>query len=212
MEMPHWKFPRERTAIRHPHNLSIAASRALTERVIRPYSIILDYGCGRGDDVRQLINKWYHIKGWEPRTRPELEKLLESMCKGMQIPKAFWPKTSDPTHPTEKVNVVLLSNVINVIEDVKERRETLKKAFFLATESLVITAYGDGKGKKWGDGVVTRIGTFQKPYAPLGFQRFIRNTLRIFAGDMWFHPKHNLAFVFTKQFDRATRKALGCRL
>jgi len=118
----------------------------------------------------------------------------------------------EPARPGFKMNVVLLSNVINVIEDVKERRQELKYAFFLATEALVITAYGESKGKKWGDGVVTRIGTFQKPYSQIGFQRFVRNTLRIFAGDMWFHPRHNLAFVFTKQFDRATRKALGCRL
>lgn len=188
--MRDWKFPREKTAIHHPGNLSVAASRAVYHQmIVKKSSIVLDYGCGHGDDVRILREKGYRwVSGWDPGFLSAKAQVLQAMG------------TLNVGHlPRHPANVVLLSNVINVIEDPQERKDVLLHAFGLATECLVVTSYNESTGRKWGDGIVTSKGTFQKPYTRDGFRRFIRRVLGRKAGRIDFHSSANLAFVYTKE-------------
>lgn len=192
MGLKHWKFPREKTAIHHPNNLSVAASRGIKAGIIKPCSIILDYGCGYGDDVRQLkMLGYHHVTGWDPRTETRSAfKAITEMYLGIYLANAC---------PRPVANVVILSNVINVIEDPEERHCVLLDALSRATECLIVTAYNGSSGKKWGDGVVTRMGTFQKPYSKAGFRRVIQGTLGKVCKKIEWHPHANLAFVWKKE-------------
>ena len=62
-----------------------------------------------------------------------------------------------------------LGYVLNVIEDIQERTQTLRAAWQLCRRVLVVAAriaVGDGGhfGAAYGDGVLTRLGTFHKLY------------------------------------------------
>lgn len=76
---------------------------------------VLDYGCGKGDDVRELEAHGVNVYGWDPTHRPEGKVA-----------------TSD---------IVNLGYVLNVIEDTKERAETLRRAYhhaqFLSKSDIV---------------------------------------------------------------------------
>lgn len=101
----------------------------------------MDYGCGRGGDVRRLLEAGYDCSGWDPVHRPE----------GDRRPAA----------------VVNLGYVVNVIEDPGERVETLRRAWSLAEQVLVVSGrLVDERPARAGpdhaDGVLTRLGTFQK--------------------------------------------------
>jgi DNA phosphorothioation-associated putative methyltransferase len=66
--------------------------------------------------------------------------------------------------------VVLLTYVLNVIENPAERRETLLRAWDLAKSALVVSARlkwerNQIKGTEYGDGILTRRRTFQHLYA-----------------------------------------------
>jgi DNA phosphorothioation-associated putative methyltransferase len=180
MGLKHWRFPREKTAIHHPRVFSIAASWAIREKIITPDTIVLDYGCGHRDDVALFHSYGFPwVQGWDP-----------AFVSG--------------TFPLRPANVVILSNVINVIEDVEERRRVLRSAFDLATRALVVTSYNQATGKKWGDGVVTSTGTFQKPYSNAGFRRFIWNVFGktcICKKVVWksFGGRANIAAIWRKE-------------
>nr|WP_256476120.1 DNA phosphorothioation-associated putative methyltransferase [Siccirubricoccus soli] len=102
---------------------------------------VLDYGCGRGDDVRALRAAGVAATGWDPHFAPE--------------------------EPLEPADVVNLGFVLNVIEDSVERAQTLSRAFALARRvlSVAVMQPGDGRGgggREYADGVLTRRGTFQR--------------------------------------------------
>lgn len=167
-----WETPRERTAIRRPQKPSrgVRYLLDLDPRLQRDTSI-LDYGCGYGYDVGHLLENGYHYaRGWDPFYRPDTTPTI--------------------LVPTE---VVLLSNVINVIENPKQRRDVLKYAFELAEQMLIVTASGHGKGDPYRDGVLTRIGTFQKPYTPAEFRTYVTSVLGK-TGSITF-PEANMAVV-----------------
>jgi DNA phosphorothioation-associated putative methyltransferase len=113
----------------------------LSDGLLERDSTFFDYGCGRGGDVRRLQDLGYTANGWDPAHAPDAPK-----CKA---------------------KVVNLGYVVNVIEDVKERRLALIRAWELAEEVLVVSARLDweasgSQGKVYGDGIVTKTGTFQK--------------------------------------------------
>ena len=117
---------------------------ALTDGLIGPTTTVFDYGCGLGDDVRYLGMRGIPSWGWDPEHQREVA-LTEA-------------------------RIVNLGYVVNVIEDMDERVECLKRAWSFAQGALIVSARlaADTTDLKptgtYGDGMVTSIGTFQKFY------------------------------------------------
>jgi DNA phosphorothioation-associated putative methyltransferase len=120
---------------------------------------LFDYGCGRGGDLRRLTELGIECAGWDPLHAPTAE-----------------PRPAD---------VVNLGYVINVIETLGERAETLRNAWGLARKVLVVSARlrGELAGTKplgdYGDGVVTQRGTFQKFFEQGELREWIQATLAV---------------------------------
>ena len=116
---------------------------------------LFDYGCGRGDDIRGLINNGIEAQGWDPYFSP-----------------------NNAIHRAPLVN---LGFVINVIEDFDERIEALAHAYSLAETVLVVSVMIDNnnavKGRFYNDGIVTQRGTFQKYYTQSEIGAFIEEVL-----------------------------------
>lgn len=73
---------------------------------------VFDYGCGRGDDVRGLLENSLQAGGWDPYYAPD--------------------------QPITSADIVNLGFVVNVIEDFDERVEALQRAYSLARQVLVV--------------------------------------------------------------------------
>src|SRR5690606_15099125 len=117
---------------------------------------LLDYGCGKGDDLRELEAHGVECMGWDPVHRPDTDM--------------------------ETCDIVNLGFVINVIEEVQERKSTLLKAYSYAQKFLIVSAMlGNEKiferFKPYKDGVITSRNTFQKYYFQGELQNFIEATL-----------------------------------
>lgn len=128
---------------------------ALRDRIIRPGVTVLDYGCGRGDDVRILRELGYEAIGWDPE-----------YC---------------PSPPPKAADVVNFGYVLNVIADPEERAMALSRAYDLASEVLVVSAYvHNGSSTKTkiarphGDGHITGRGQFQKLYYHKELDEYIK--------------------------------------
>src|SRR5262245_2535706 len=135
-------IPRHRTALKRT-DLSRPAKCALRDGLISPETSVLDYGCGHGGDVALLGAQGIVVAGWDP-----------VLC---------------PDRPVQEADVVQLGYVINVIEDPRERAETLARSWGLCRRLMVVAAQVqvDAPGQAsvaFGDGVLTGIGTFQKFY------------------------------------------------
>ena len=118
---------------------------------------ILDYGCGRGDDLRELEAHGLTINGWDPVHNPE------GIC----------PR-SDITN---------LGFVLNVIEEQEERAETLKRAYQHTNKLLVVSVMLLNENKigqftPYKDGVITQRNTFQKYYTQTQIHDYIAQTLK----------------------------------
>lgn len=117
---------------------------------------LFDYGCGKGDDLRGLIDNGIRAVGWDP----------------------YYAPTADVV-PAQIVN---LGFVINVIEDPAERREALQRAYALAEEVLVVSAMiaseNPQKGTLYGDGVLTSRATFQKYYNQSELHEYLAESLK----------------------------------
>jgi DNA phosphorothioation-associated putative methyltransferase len=79
--------------------------------------------------------------------------------------------------------VVNLGFVLNVIEAPDERLETLRDAWSICRKLLIVAARiagGDwlATGGQYGDGVVTRLGTFQKLYGQSELREYIQAVLQ----------------------------------
>lgn len=116
---------------------------------------LFDYGCGKGDDLRNLRENSLFVNGWDPHYFPESEKLA--------------------------ADLVNLGFVINVIEDFQERETALKNAYSLAHKVLVVSAMllnqNAYNGEKLNDGVRTQRNTFQKYYSQSELKEFVEETL-----------------------------------
>ncbi|MFJ9691506.1 DNA phosphorothioation-associated putative methyltransferase [Kitasatospora sp. NPDC101183] len=146
-----WTSARGRTAIGRVA-LSVPARQALADGQLRPERTVLDYGCGRGDDIRSLQSLDCCVEGWDPYFRPD----------------------SRPT----KSHVVLLTYVLNVIEDPEERLQTLQHAWQLASTLLVVSARltwesSKVQGREYGDGLLTSRRTFQHLFAAAELRRYV---------------------------------------
>lgn len=116
---------------------------------------LFDYGCGRGDDLRGLMENGLAAAGWDPYYAPD-----------------------QPIHPADIVN---LGFVVNVIEDFDERLEALTRAWSLAERLLVVSVMlanqNEPRGQRFRDGVLTQRGTFQKYYTQAEIKAFIAAAL-----------------------------------
>jgi DNA phosphorothioation-associated putative methyltransferase len=120
--------------------------------VVGPDISVFDYGCGQGEDVAALTSQAIEAFGWDPHHAPEGRR--------------------------EPADVVNLGYVLNVIEDPRERVETLKAAWGFARRSLCVSVMVRGKNSIAGhrpfrDGYVTSRGTFQKYFEQQEFQSLI---------------------------------------
>ena len=118
---------------------------------------IFDYGCGKGDDASELEAHGLNITSWDPVHKPEGEKT-----------------------PSDIVN---LGFVLNVIEDINERTETLKSAWQLSNKLLVVSVMLAGSAKleqftRYKDGVITKWNTFQKYYSQAEIRSYIEQALK----------------------------------
>jgi DNA phosphorothioation-associated putative methyltransferase len=118
---------------------------------------VMDYGCGRGSDVRLLRGRGFDCVGWDPTHAPDGAR-----------------RASD---------VVNLGYVVNVIEDPWERREALSRAWELAQRVLIVSARLRAETPDvtapYADGHVTRLGTFQKFYEQQELRTWIDQTLDV---------------------------------
>ncbi len=117
---------------------------------------VLDYGCGRGDDVRALQERGIAAQGWDPHFAPDAER-----------------------SPADVVN---LGFVLNVIEEPKERVEALRSAYALARRVLSVAVIATGREtaertRPWRDGVLTARGTFQKAYGQEELRTYLSGAL-----------------------------------
>ena len=136
----HIETARHRTAIVR-RDLSQPMQLLMRLGVVSKGQSVFDYGCGQGADVEALSSQGYDAFGWDPHHAP--------------------------AGPRKSADVVNLGFVINVIEDPRERIETLKAAWGFAQRALCVAVMSIGKAstaghKPFRDGFVTSRGTFQR--------------------------------------------------
>jgi len=155
--------PAERSARARTALARVALSRPVRLAVddgliVAGATTFLDYGCGLGGDVERLRRAGVSCGGWDPHHRPD-----------------------GPLEPSDVVN---LGYVVNVIEDPEERRATLRRAWELARQALVVSARMESEspeleGATFGDGVRTSAGTFQKLYSQVELRGWVEETLGV---------------------------------
>lgn len=135
--------------------LSLPMQTAIRHGLLRPDVALFDYGCGKGDDVRNLTEFGFQATGWDPHYCPENSR--------------------------QSADVVNLGFVINVIEDFDERCEAIEKAFALANKLLIVGALiGTPPAmavRRHMDGVLTSRNTFQKHYSSGELLQFVSAVL-----------------------------------
>ncbi|MEN8636687.1 DNA phosphorothioation-associated putative methyltransferase [Pseudoalteromonas distincta] len=119
---------------------------------------ILDYGCGLADDATELEAHGLNINAWDPVHRP-------NGCK-------------------QNSDIVNLGFVLNVIESVHERTETLKNAYQYTNQLLLVSVMLANEAKQehfkqYKDGVITKWNTFQKYYSQAQIRAYIEQTLNV---------------------------------
>lgn len=117
---------------------------------------IFDYGCGRGDDLRELEAHGLDALGWDPNFLPDAEKV--------------------------GADLVNIGFVINVIEDRNERMEAIQGAWELTDKLLVVSAMLANETylarfTPYKDGIITSRNTFQKYYNQSELKIFIELSL-----------------------------------
>ena len=116
---------------------------------------LFDYGCGRGDDVRGLLENGITAAGWDPYYAPD--------------------------SPVRTADIVNLGFVINVIEDFDERLDALTRAWSLAERLLVVSVMlsnqNGPRGEGFRDGVMTQRRTFQKYFTQSEIKGFLEKVL-----------------------------------
>jgi DNA phosphorothioation-associated putative methyltransferase len=147
---------RHKTAIDR-HRLSAPMIALARHDFLNQTHSVFDYGCGKGDDLRELQAHGIKANGWDPAYFPESEKI--------------------------KQDIVNLGFVINVIEDPKERQDCILEAYRLTKKLLVVSAMLGGpklieQFQPHGDGVITSRNTFQKYYSQTELKHYIKQILK----------------------------------
>jgi len=147
---------RHKTAIVRAE-LSRPVKFALADGLLNEETNFFDYGCGRGGDLGRLNAMGIEALGWDPVHKPDAA-----------------------VRPAPIVN---LGYVVNVIEDPRERRQTLMRAWDLAEDLLVVSARLSsetkalGETEEFADGCLTSLGTFQKFYEQHELKAWIEQSL-----------------------------------
>ena len=147
---------RHKTAISR-NDYSRPIKIALADGLIGPRATVLDFGCGRGDDVRHLSLGGIQATGWDP-----------AHITGGELAPA---------------GVVNIGYVVNVIEDPEERTQCLARAWSYAERILIVSARLTSETPElvsvapYGDGFVTSIPTFQKFYEQAELKDWIEDQL-----------------------------------
>ena len=147
------KIARHKTAIRR-QSYSLPAKCMLRDGLLDESTTYFDYGCGHGQDLQLLADAGITGSGWDPVHRPDGER--------------------------KKATVVNLGYVINVIEDINERRDVVLKAWELCEKVLTVAAQvefaaPDKVQQQHNDGVLTTRGTFQKYYNQYELREYLES-------------------------------------
>ena len=147
---------RQKTAITRT-DYSRPIKVALADGLVGSRATFLDFGCGRGDDVRHLRLSGVQANGWDPAHRADAE-----------------------LSPAQVVNI---GYVVNVIEEPEERAQSLARAWSFAERALIVSARLTSETPElvsvapYGDGFVTSIPTFQKFYEQAELKDWIEEHL-----------------------------------
>jgi len=149
------EIDRHKTAIVR-HELSSPMKTLAKNGFLSGEYSIFDYGCGRGDDLRELEAHGLDVLGWDPNFRPDSE-IINS-------------------------DVVNIGFVINVIEDQDERISAVLGAWEITNQLLVISAMLANETylaqfTPYKDGVITSRNTFQKYFSQAELKSYIERTL-----------------------------------
>ncbi len=142
------------------NELSRPVRIALETNLFAPENTFFDYGCGYGGDVQRIGNLGYSSAGWDPYYSPDV--------------------------PLKSADIVNLGYVINVIEDMAERREALIEAWKLTKKVLIVSAQVLVDDRRrglvaYGDGIITNRNTFQKYYEQEELKLYIDQVLGVDA-------------------------------
>ena len=142
-----WATPRWKSAIAR-HKLSMPMRVAINEIGCHRKYRLLDFGSGRGEDVKLLRqDSIISASGFDP-------------C---------WCKCIDRLHEHD---ILTLIYVVNVIECPQERLEVVRYCWDLTGTYFVVAVRTDGKGEG-----ITKIGTFQKYFTAASFKSFLVEAL-----------------------------------
>lgn len=149
------QIDRHLTAITR-HALSAPMKALAKQGYLQGYYSLFDYGCGRGDDMNELLAHGIDVMGWDPNFYPDGDKT--------------------------NADIVNLGFVLNVIEDKHERLEALLGAWELANRLLVVSVMLGtnefvSQFKPYKDGVITSRNTFQKYYQQSEIKAYIERSL-----------------------------------
>ena len=138
--------------------LSRPVRLAVEMGLLEKETTFFDYGCGYGGDVSRIGDRGNVSAGWDPYYAPH--------------------------NSLEAADVVNLGYIINVIEDMAERREALLQAWELTAQVLVVSAQVliDDRRRgllAYGDGVITSRNTFQKYYEQEELKIYIDQVLGV---------------------------------
>jgi DNA phosphorothioation-associated putative methyltransferase len=151
-------IPRHRTALARV-TISRPVRLAVERAILRSDDRFFDFGCGRGTDVKHLQRRGVSALGWDPVTFP--------------------------SQPLVSSDVVNLGFVLNVIENVEERREVLRQAWDISEGVLLVAARTekdlrvDVNLTPYRDGYLTSLGTFQKFFAQSELRELIEDTVGV---------------------------------
>ncbi len=154
-DSPKRRIARHKTAIKR-QSYSLPVKCMLRDGLLDESATYFDYGCGHGQDLQLLEAAGIPGDGWDPAHRPETQR--------------------------KNAQVVNLGYVINVIEDINERRDVVLNAWDLCERMLTVTAQvefaaPDKVQQQLGDGVLTSWGTFQKYYNQHELREYLESIL-----------------------------------
>ena len=155
LPVPAWPTERQRTAIIRP-SLSVPPRLLLERALLRPGDRYFDYGCGHGRDLPLLSQMGITVHGWDPAHRPAA--------------------------PMQSADVVHCGYVLNVVETPEQRAAIIRDAWqyserLLSVAVRVRPAESPPTGTQWGDGELTRSGTFQRYFSADELPRLLEETL-----------------------------------
>jgi len=149
------EIDRHKTAIVR-HDLSAPMKALAKSGFLSGEYSIFDYGCGRGDDLRELEAHGIDAVGWDPTFLPDAD-IINS-------------------------DIVNIGFVINVIEDQDERMEALSTAWETSDKLLVVSAMLATESylsqfTPYKDGVITSRNTFQKYFSQAELKYYIERII-----------------------------------